>query len=37
MRKQQLVVGDRPVVAGVLLYSDEPQAALPKISLRLTQ
>lgn len=32
MRKQQLIIGDRPVVAGVLLYSDEPQAALPKRS-----
>jgi ATP-dependent DNA helicase RecG len=32
MRKQNLVRDDRPVVAGVLLFSDEPQAALPKRS-----
>lgn len=32
MRKQNLVLGDRPIVAGVLLYSEEPQAALPKRS-----
>lgn len=32
MKKQNLMVGDRPIVAGVLLFSDEPQAALPKRS-----
>lgn len=32
MRKQNLIVDGKPVVAGVLLYSDEPQAALPKRS-----
>lgn len=30
LRKQLLIVNDRPTVAGVLLYSDEPQAAIPK-------
>lgn len=30
LRKQMMIVGDKPTVAGVLLYSDEPQAALPK-------
>jgi len=33
MRKQNLLAGDeRPIVAGVLLFADEPQAALPKRS-----
>ncbi len=32
MAKQNLLVGERPTVAGVLLFSDEPQAALPKRS-----
>jgi ATP-dependent DNA helicase RecG len=32
MRKQNLLVDSRPVVAGVLLFADEPQAALPKRS-----
>jgi ATP-dependent DNA helicase RecG len=30
--KQNLIVGGKPTVAGVLLFSDEPQAALPKRS-----
>lgn len=30
LRKQQLVVGDKPTVAAVLLFADEPQAVLPK-------
>ncbi len=30
LRKQQLIVDDRPTVAGVVLFSDEPQALLPK-------
>ena len=30
LRKQQLIVQDRPTVAGVLLFGEEPQAALPK-------
>jgi ATP-dependent DNA helicase RecG len=32
MRKQNMIANDRPIVAGVLLYHDEPQAALPKRS-----
>lgn len=32
MRKQQLIQGDKPSVAGVLLFADEPQALLPKRS-----
>jgi ATP-dependent DNA helicase RecG len=32
MKKQNLIVNERPIVAGVLLYHDEPQAALPKRS-----
>jgi ATP-dependent DNA helicase RecG len=32
MKKQNLIVDDRPIVAGVLLFGDEPQAALPKRS-----
>lgn len=32
MRKQNLLVEERPIVAGVLLFGDEPQAALPKRS-----
>jgi len=30
LRKQQLIREDRPTVAGILLFSDEPQASLPK-------
>jgi ATP-dependent DNA helicase RecG len=30
LRKQQLVQGEKPSVAGVLLFAEEPQAALPK-------
>jgi ATP-dependent DNA helicase RecG len=30
--KQNLVMGGKPTVAGMLLFSDEPQAALPKRS-----
>jgi ATP-dependent DNA helicase RecG len=32
LKKQRLVNKDRPTVAGVLLFSDEPQAILPKRS-----
>ena len=32
LRKQKVVINDRPTVAGVLLYSDNPQATLPKRS-----
>jgi ATP-dependent DNA helicase RecG len=30
LRKQQLIRGDKPTVAGVLLFADEPQALVPK-------
>lgn len=30
LKKQVLIRNDRPTVAGVLLFSDEPQAAIPK-------
>jgi ATP-dependent DNA helicase RecG len=30
LRKQSLILDDKPTVAGVLLFSDEPQAQLPK-------
>lgn len=32
MRKQSLLVEGKPIVAGLLLFSEEPQAALPKRS-----
>ncbi len=32
LAKQRLIVKDRPTVAGVMLFSDEPQAILPKRS-----
>jgi ATP-dependent DNA helicase RecG len=32
LRKQELVKGDKPTVAGVLLFADLPQAILPKRS-----
>jgi ATP-dependent DNA helicase RecG len=30
LRKQQLIVGNSPTVAGVILFSEDPQAILPK-------
>lgn len=30
LRKQNLIVSDRPTVAGAILFADEPQAILPK-------
>jgi len=30
LRKQQLIINDKPTVAGLLLFADEPQAVLPK-------
>jgi len=30
LRKQQLIMGDKPTVGGVLLFADEPQAIIPK-------
>lgn len=32
LRKQLVVVDERPTVAGIILFADEPQAALPKRS-----
>jgi len=32
LRKQQIIIDDRPTVAGILLFSDLPQATLPKRS-----
>ena len=30
LRKQQLIQRDKPTIAGILLFADEPQAILPK-------
>jgi ATP-dependent DNA helicase RecG len=30
LQKQQLVIADKPTVAGIILFADEPQALLPK-------
>jgi ATP-dependent DNA helicase RecG len=30
LRKQQVLIGDKPTVAGLVLFADEPQAVLPK-------
>jgi ATP-dependent DNA helicase RecG len=35
LRKQQLVIGDLPTVAGALLFADEPQIALPKATVKI--
>ena len=35
LRKQLLVDGDLPTVAGVLLFADEPQTVLPKASIKI--
>ncbi len=35
LRKQQLVVDQRPTVAAVILYADEPQAVLPKSGIKI--
>jgi len=35
LRKQQLISDDRPTVAAVLLYADEPQATLPKSGIKI--
>lgn len=32
MKKQQVLISDKPTVAGALLFADEPQAVLPKRS-----
>jgi ATP-dependent DNA helicase RecG len=33
--KQRLIIEDKPVVAGVLLFSDEPQVDLPKSAIKI--
>ena len=35
LRKQRLIVGGKPVVAGALLFASEPQIALPKASIKI--
>jgi ATP-dependent DNA helicase RecG len=35
VRKQSLARGSRPIVAGVLLFAEEPQAMLPKSGVKL--
>jgi ATP-dependent DNA helicase RecG len=35
LRKQKLIVQDKPTVAGVLLFSDEPQIDLPKAAIKI--
>jgi ATP-dependent DNA helicase RecG len=35
LRKQRLIVDDRPTVAGALLFSDEPQVYLPKAAVKV--
>lgn len=34
-KKQKLIIGDRPTVAGVVLFSDEPQIDLPKAAIKI--
>jgi ATP-dependent DNA helicase RecG len=34
-RKQRLIVNDKPVVAGEVLFADEPQVALPKAAIKV--
>jgi ATP-dependent DNA helicase RecG len=35
LRKQNLIIGDTPTVAGTLLFHDEPQVHLPKAAVKL--
>jgi len=35
LRKQHLIVNQRPVVAGLLLFSDEPQTGIPKATIKI--
>lgn len=35
LRKQRLIVDDRPTVAGCLLFTDEPQVYLPKAAVKI--
>ena len=35
LRKQRLIVDNRPTVAGMLLFSDEPQVVVPKAAVKI--
>ena len=35
LRKQRMIVGELPTVAGLMLYSDEPQVYLPKTAIKI--
>ena len=35
LKKQQLIADDRPTVASIVLYADEPQAVLPKAGIKI--
>jgi ATP-dependent DNA helicase RecG len=35
LRKQRMIVGDLPTVCGLMLFSDEPQIALPKSAIKI--
>lgn len=35
LRKQKLIVHDKPTVAGALLFADEPQVNLPKAAIKI--
>lgn len=35
LRKQQLIQSERPTVAAIILYADEPQAILPKTGIKI--
>ncbi len=35
LRKQRLIVDNRPTVAGMLLFAEEPQVALPKAAVKV--
>lgn len=35
LRKQRLIIEDRPTVAGIVLFADEPQIFLPKSAIKI--
>lgn len=35
LRKQQLIVSEKPTVAGILLFADEPQVLIPKGAVKI--
>jgi len=35
LKKQRMIVDDRPTVSGVLLFADEPQVSLPKADVKV--